>query len=222
MSGEDKKIRIELKVDQPFFDGIEQDAQQRGFKDRTTYITDAIKHFQKCKEKESAQAMKEIITKYPGKCLKCGQEIPVNSWAMFGRGVGLICLDCVVLKLGDKTIVAKYLTNRKLDRVAKALKEECDKLAGKVEELQVLSKAEDLKNQQESAIKTVLDFLTHRIGTPDENKALEEFLRQLKDGKRIIMDMDEFLKSFVRNRKWRKQVLAQHEEVPEQESEEQT
>lgn len=201
---------------------MDLDSNQRGFRDRTEYITEAIKHFQKCKEKESSQAMKPIITKYPGKCLKCGHDIEVNSWAMFGRGVGLICMDCLVLKLGDKTIVAKYLKNRELERVAKVLKEECDHLAGKVEELQILNKAEDLKNQQEQAIKTVLDFLTHNIGTPEENKALEEFLRQLKDGKRIIMDMDEFIKNFVRNRKWRKQVIAQHEEVPEQQSDEQS
>lgn len=216
---EDDKTRLHVNLDKTLKENMDQDARQRGFKDTTQYVTEAVKHFQKCKEKESSQAMKMIITKYPGKCLKCGHDIEVNSWAMFGRGVGLICMDCVVLKLGDKTIVAKYLKNRELDRVAKVLKEECDRLAGKVETLQVLNKLEDLKNQQESIMKVVREFLTNKIGSPEENKALDEFSRQLDDGKRIIMDMDEFIKNYVRNRKWKKQIYKQETEEPEQESE---
>lgn len=220
MSGEDNRTQIHFKIDKALNDSMEADLKQRGFKDKTTYVLEALKHFQKCKEKEASQSMKPIVTKYPGKCLKCGDDIEPNSWALYGKGVGLVCMDCFVMKLGDKTLIVKYLKNRELERVANALKEECEKLAGRVEELQVLSKLEDLKNQQEEAIRKVLDFLTHKLGTAEENKALEEFARQLEDGRRIIRDMDDFVRNFVRNRKWRKQIYAQEtaEETPSEQA----
>lgn len=215
MSGKDDKVRIPLEIEKGLSDLIDVDQKQRSFPDRSSYIREAIKHFQVCKEKEASQAMKPIVTKYPGKCLKCGHNIEPNSWALYGKGVGLVCMDCYVEKLGDKSLIAKYIKNRELDRVAKALKEECDKLAGRVEELRVLNKLEDLKNQQEQAIKTIMDFLTHRIGSTEENKILEELARQLKDGERIIRDMDDFVQNFIRNRKWRKQIAQQTQEQEE-------
>lgn len=223
MSGKDKddKVRIPLEIDKALSDSIDADVKQRSFPDRSSYIREALKHFQLCKENEASQAMKQIITKFPGKCLKCGHEIPVNSWAMYGKGVGLVCLDCVVLKLGDKTLVAKYLKNRELERVWKALKEDCDRLAGQVEQLQILNKAEDLKNQQEEAIKMIRSFLTTTMGTDQEREALDEFLRQLSDGNRIIRDLDNFIKNYVRNRKWRKQLRTQNNETPEEDQEQQ-
>jgi len=216
--GEDKVRFPHIgEIDKSLLETMEQDAKQRGFPDMSTYIRKAVKHFSVCKENEASQAMKQIITKFPGKCLKCGHDVPVNSWAMYGKGVGLVCLDCVVLKLGDKTLVTKYLKNRELERVWKSLKEECDGLAGQVEQLQILNKAEDLKNQQEETIKLIRSFLTTNMGTDQEREALDVFLRQLEDGKRIIRDLDIFIKNYVRNRKWRKQIRERNNELPEEE-----
>jgi hypothetical protein len=200
------------KIDRALLQTMMLDKEERQIDSMAEYVRAALKHFPQCKEDETSQAMKPIITKYPGHCIKCKHEIEVNSWALFGQGVGLICMDCFVLKLGDKTILVKYLKNRELDRVAKALKEECDRLAGKVETLQVLNRLDDLTTQQRTITELVREFLTNKIGSPEEKKALEEFLRELDNGKRIIMDMDEFIKNYVRNRKWRKQILKEETE----------
>lgn len=168
---------------------------------------EALKHFQSCKETDTSNIMHTIITKFPGKCLKCGHEIPAHVPALYGKGVGLICTDCTITQIGDKALVHKYLKNRELDQIKSALIKECDELAQKIETYRVIDKLEALNNSQERTEKLISDFLTHKIGSDQENKALEDVIRINGERKRIIIDMDEFIKKYIQNKKWRKRVL---------------
>jgi hypothetical protein len=219
MSDDKKKKACNFEIELDLDEALEKDYKQKKI-EKGAWLNEAVRHFLTC-EKPGVGGMLPKILNWPGTCVKCGQKVEAGQWALWGKGIGIICMDCYVARIGDKGVIVKYLKNRELDRVRNALKEECDRLAGKVETLQVLNKLEDLKNQQEQIISVVNDFLTHKIGSSEEAKALEEFLRQIQDGKRIILDMDEFIKNYIRNRKWRKQIYREEESPLEQEQDQQ-
>lgn len=189
---------------------IEDHGLEPEYGSESNYMLKAIRHFSQCNEQpkqetrmvEDAQApMRMIVTQYPGHCLKCGHDIASGSWALYGKGVGLICLDCFVLKIGDKALIAKYLKTRELRQIIAALQVEADRLAEKVENYNVIEKQEAILEQQEKLTKLAMDFLTHKIGTPQEKEALEEILRQNEKGKQLINDIETFITQYVKLRK---------------------
>jgi hypothetical protein len=197
------------RIPQKLLDDVQKDATERGFDNTSAYVIQAVKHFLVCKENEAMNAMKPIFTKYAGKCLLTGHEVPANTWVMYGKGVGIVCMDHFIERFGDKALVAKYLKNRELERIHDALTKECSRVAGDVERFRVLDKMVDLQNQQEETVRLIKDFLTHNVGTDEERKALEDVLRNITDGKKIMYDMDQFIKTLIRSRKWRRQIYRQ-------------
>jgi hypothetical protein len=175
----------------------------------------ALKHVSECTAKDSSQAMRLIVTKYDCKCLKCKRELKQGDWVLWGKGVGVVCLDCYIEKIGDKTVVAKYLKNRELDRVRKTLQEEADRLAQKVEAYQGIEKIESLSTQQEILNKLAMDYLNTKLGKPDEKEALENVIRANKESQKAIKETEDFIQKFIYNKKWRRQITQQTEEAPQ-------
>lgn len=84
-------------------------------------------------EKKEAE-LKFIITRYPGQCKKCGNDVPEGSPVYWAPDV-LMCLDCAVDTKSDKALMTRYLKARELDKILHMLKEESNKYADQINEL---------------------------------------------------------------------------------------
>lgn len=201
MSDSDRKT---LRLSPKLSEDLANDSKQRGFTSENEYITQAIEHFIKCQKVELSQSMKLIVTKYKGHCLKCTSEIETGSWALHGRGVGLICMNCYVERIGDKALVAKFLKTREFNQIIKALQTEADRLAGQVEVYKSGEKLALLTEQQGKLNRLVLDYLSSKIGSPQEKEALEEILRENSITKNLIQDIEQFIDRVIKTKKWKK------------------
>jgi len=214
MSKEDKKQKVFwFPVD--LCEKMTEDAKAKGFTSEASYVIEAIKKEIEGKKEKDIQSMRTILTAYDGTCIKCKEHIEKGSWALYGKGIGLVCLDCYIQKLGDKTLVAKYLKNRELERVKNVLSDEADRLASKVESYRSVEKLDALIQEQNKTVDLVKQYLTEKIGTPDEKKALEEILQQKGITEKIIWDMEKFVRDYLKNRKWIKKSQKQREQEQE-------
>jgi len=211
-----KETGIHLRIDTELKDAIEKDSVQKNVASTNQYIIDALQHFLDCKKGEPSQAMHLLITKYTGVCIKCRHEVEKGSWALYGKGVGIICLDCYISKLGDKALLAKFLKNRELDRIRKVLQDQTDRLAQKVEAYQGIEKLDLLVQQQDKVTKLVQEYLTAKLGSAEEKQCLEEIIRQTQVTSSLIRDMEEFIQKYLKNRKWLKQVKQTEGEYAQQ------
>jgi hypothetical protein len=142
-----------------------------------------------------------IVLQYDGACIKCGQKLERGQWALYGRGVGILCLDCHVTKFGDKALVAKYLKSRDLKQIINALTVEADRLAEKVEAFQGYEKLIALYENQKRMTELVTKYLTEKIAQPDEREAFGEILLCKKEAEERIKDMEEYLKRLMDRKK---------------------
>ena len=200
-----------LSLNQETLELLEKLAEQHNL-DESKLVTEALKHFSECKGTDQTQAMKLILTKYDGHCLKCKDEqgqptkIPQASWALYGKGVGLICMDCFVQRIGDKSEVAKYLKNRHLDRITKALTKEADRLAETIESYQPMEKITRLSEQQSKLNLLVEQYLRSKVGSPEEKQALDEVLKENETTKQLIRDSEMLLRDLLEMRRRKKKV----------------
>jgi hypothetical protein len=209
---EDKKVKS-YRFPKEVCDLMNKDIEEKHVNSETEYVVQAIINFAGKKEGEKdVQGMKLIVTQYDGTCIKGHEHIEKGSWALYGKGIGLVCLDCYVQKLGDKTLIAKYLKNRDLDRITRTLQEEADRLAGKVESYQSVEKLDLLITQQNKTMEIVKQYLTEKMGTPEEKQVLEEIIRQKTSTEKLIWDLETFVRNVLKNRKWLRRVEKQQEE----------
>lgn len=208
-------VRKQYVLDDDLAKRIEEDAKQQNFESETAYVVTAIEHFLKCKKAEVSQAMHLIVTQYDGSCLKCGHKVERGSFVWYGKGVGLVCLDCWIEKLGDKAVVAKYLKMRELKITIVALTKEADRLAEKVEAFKAVDKLEALYEKIDRIIELERKFLTEKIGTPEEKQVWDELVRMKLEGKEALRDVREFLRQFVERKKWIRRATEQTEATPQ-------
>jgi hypothetical protein len=192
-----------LRIEEDLVRRIGEDAKQQNIPSDNEYILNAIEHYLKCKRAESSQAMHLIVTKYDGVCLKCGNKIEKGSWALYGKDVGLICLDDWIQKLGDKAIVAKYLKMRDLKITINALTKEADRLAEKVEAFKAVEKLEALYQRQDKMTELATKYLMERnLSTPEEKELFDSMVREKLLAEQALTDVQEFIKQFVERKKW--------------------
>lgn len=61
----------------------------------TDYIRRALRHFLICKNVHNGPlGMQQICVTEPGPCVKCGVLVELGEEAMYGKGVGLLCVRC--------------------------------------------------------------------------------------------------------------------------------
>lgn len=111
-------------------------------------------------EKKEAE-LKFIITRYPGQCKKCGEDVPEGSPAYWSPDV-LMCLDCAVDTKSDKALMSRYLKARELDKILRMLKAESAKYADEINELkygvkfnQIVVKFDEILDLSEQYLKTL-------------------------------------------------------------------
>jgi len=100
-------------------------------------FSDIIHHLiKKFEEKdERAPEMKWITTKLPGRCARCGREIPIGSRCLWAPGV-LVCFNCAMENYADDKVFQKYLLLAELKAAEKGIKKELEAQARKVRELE--------------------------------------------------------------------------------------
>lgn len=203
-----------LRIDDDLLKRLGEDAKQQGIQSDNEYIVKAVEHFLKCKKAELSQAMHLIVTKYDGVCLKCGQKIDTGSWALYGKDVGLVCLDDWIQKLGDKAVVAKYLKMRELKITIVALTKEADRLAEKVEAFKGVEKQEALFQRTDKMVELVTKYLSEpHLATSDEKELLSEIAKQKLLTEQALLDIQEYIKIVVERKKWIRKATEQTEEA---------
>ena len=208
---EDETTHKAFRLPEKLLKACEDDLKQRGVKDFTQYTREALEHFLKCHDAEPSQAMKLIILKFDGKCLKCGGKVTSGSYALWSRGVGVVCLDCHIQRVGDKTSVAKYLRNRELDKVANALKRECDLLAEKVEVFRTVDKLEGLIEGRKRSEELIDKYLKSGLATPEEEELLMKFKEQGLEIAKLGEEVRRFIERYLKTSKWKKRKEEQEE-----------
>jgi len=162
------------------------------------YVINCIKHFLECKGKaEEIPSLRPILSKFRGKCSKpdCGKVIEVGEPCYWSKGI-VICMDCIIQKgLGDKTLIAKYLKTRELNRTLKVLQNECDRLASQIENLSVSDRLEKLISQINERNNLLFKYLTEVKPLDKERETLEELKRHSEVEKEMIRDLEIFMES---------------------------
>ena len=105
-------------------------------------FSDIILHLiKKFEEKdEKAPEMKWITTKLPGKCARCGREIPIGSRCLWAPGT-LVCFNCAMESYADDKVFQKYLLLAELKAAKKGLEKELEQKAKRVRELEAQIRA---------------------------------------------------------------------------------
>jgi len=201
-----------LRLADKLLKSLEEDMKQRNVKTINEEITQALEHFLKCHASDEAQMMKLIILRYKAKCLKCGREVEAGEYAIYGRGVGAICLDCHVQRVGDKTSVAKYLRNRELDKVFHALKRECETLAERVEVFRTVDKFETILQAQKNVNELIEKYLKSGLASPQEQELLLELKERKKNLESLEEDVRKFIEKYLKDVRWLKKKPRQEEE----------
>jgi len=173
---------LNLRLEEELIEQIKSEAKQRGITQKDL-IKKALEHFFICDKAEEIPTLKEIITKYKGKCSKCGNLIDVGERALYGRtkeGSILICLDCQIGSESDKTIVKRLLKLRKLDREIKALQNQKEQLLREYEELELKADFANLLKHFASMRKAFVEFQSWANYTQAvKGLRLDELLKRL-------------------------------------------
>jgi hypothetical protein len=188
------KKPITLRISEDLIKQVQTDIEKRGVT-QTQWFLDAAEHYLACSKTEKTESMRLIVFKYAGTCLKCGRRVEGGEWGLYGRGVGVVCMDCYVEKIGDKSLVAKYLKTREYERLVKVLKQQADGYADKVEIYAVGEKHGEVTQEIKKTDELVKRYLTSAVATDQEKQVLENLVQREKDIDRYLYDLEEYLKN---------------------------
>jgi pyruvate/2-oxoacid:ferredoxin oxidoreductase beta subunit len=186
---------------------IKEEAKNKGIS-INDFITSAIEHYLTCQnfnDKDKEPSLKLIVTKYSGKCSKCSNHIDIGNLAYYGKTDSgkpiLLCLDCMINSQSDRALALRYVRMRQLEKTIKALRKEAESYLSKLEDLQILNKFDSLYQINDELSKMIMSYLKNSFINDDERKALEDVLEQLKENKRTVRDIEDFIQSRFRMQK---------------------
>ena len=184
---------------------IEKDTLEQGLESVNDWLNEASEHYLTCKKAEIAQNLKLIPLKYAGRCLKCGKVLDAGTWAMWGRGVGVICTDCFIQKFGDKATVKLVMREKEIRWKIKALNKELD---GKAEQYRTFNFYEIINtvHQQSTEIhKLIVQYLKTNFDKPEQEKQTLDNLEKLsKKQWALVQDADRFMRVPIKKPKKKK------------------
>lgn len=199
-----KTFRCPDKIDKD----IKEDAKRRGITSENEYMIDALKHYLTCTKLDTMGAMKLIPLKFPDNCIKCGSNLDRGEWAYWGRGVGVICLDCMAQRFGDKASVKKYLKTLELQHIRKSLEKECEQLAEEYRTYNLYERMEEMFQSDNEIRELMRKFLTQDFGdTTKEKEVLAKLEKKFKESDKIIIKVREFLQVPIKKKKKKKKVI---------------
>jgi hypothetical protein len=188
-----------LRLPDPLVQKIIDDVKQQGLESENEWFTKACEHFLACKKLEHAEGMKLMILRYPATCLKNPEHhIEAGQWALYGRGVGAVCIDCYVGKLGDKALIAKFLKSRELDQINKALLKENERLADRFEILAFGDKLEQIYTMNKEQRELIFKYIKEPFPSDQEKQAFEHIIQESQKQDEIIRDVETFLQKHIK------------------------
>ena len=123
-------------------------------------------------EEKKPPSLKQIITKYKGKCARCGRDIEIGEIAFWGSGI-LVCYECFMRASGHLSDVKKALKAYAEYKKAKALAQEAraqlDELVMKINVYEVFERLNDIVHK----IDNVLQMINEYILSVEKNTDLE-------------------------------------------------
>jgi len=187
--------RFEVRLDEDFFKKIEAETKKEGKSINQTMLDLMEKGFKYAdKTEDQVPAMRLILLKYPARCLKCGKDLPPQTWAMYGKGVGAVCVNCFIEKLGDKAIVMKVMRLKELKWTMKALERQVELKSDELRKLDFLEVIVKMRNGYGEIHKLVLEYLKTGFDKSDKEKeALDELERLIEKQWAIIEEAKLFL-----------------------------
>jgi len=195
--------RKEIRIPDPMISKIEFDVKEQAMASENDWWIAAAEHFLSCKKLEHAEGMKLLVLRYPATCLKCSHPIEAGQWALYGRGVGAVCIDCYIGKLGDKAIIAKHMKMRELTQINHALMTENERLSDRFEILTFGDKLEQLYNTAKEQRELVFQYLKEPFPTDRERAPLSDIIQQTQKQDAILRDVESFLQKHIRLKKKR-------------------
>jgi hypothetical protein len=193
--------RKEIRISDPLIPKIELDIKQRGIASENDWYIAAIEHFLSCKKLEHAEGMKLLVLRYPAVCLKCNKPIEAGQWGLYGRGVGVICIDCYIEKLGDKAVIAKHMKMRELTQINKALTAENERLADRLEILTYADKLTQLHEMTKEQRDLIFQYIKEPFPTDTEKQRFEEIMQHAEKQDALVRDLEQQLQKHMRYKK---------------------
>src|SRR4030042_641296 len=154
-----------MRISEQLAQAIENDTKHKGFASENEWLIKASQHLRDCTKSDEQAAMKLIILRYATSCIKCHKPIPEGQWALYGRGIGAVCMDCYIERVGDKATVAKFLKMRELSHTVKALKSEAERLADNTEVLVFAGKLDDFLKKAQQVRDLAMQYMKEPFAT---------------------------------------------------------
>jgi len=169
--------KIQIVINEDLLNKIKE-ASQKNKQSLSAFIREAVKHYLTCQKKTEIPTLHQIITKYKGKCFKCGREIQTGEIAFWGRDVGLMCSDCIINAQSDKAMALKYMKIRELQKTLQSLKKMCNEYSDRL-----------IKMKKEYDLYIILEKfhnLARKMETyPYQREFLTEFKELLQEAEKL-------------------------------------
>jgi hypothetical protein len=200
-----------------------------GFANDSDAIRDIIESKRKLSKSDDKDkpGMILIKTKYPGKCIgesciRKDRSILAGEFAYYGKGVGLMCIECndKLEDGGDKDLVKKRLRLRYYERLLKQVKEQVDVKLQELEVLQLPEKASSIIEIDKKLAITMDEYIRKEIDPNLEDpqahkekvKLLDTVIATHMDAERAVKDVNLLLEQTLKKKR-RKPIEVPAEEI---------
>jgi hypothetical protein len=113
-------------------------------------------------EDKKPPTLKQIITKYRGKCTRCGRDIEIGEIAFWGSGV-LVCYECYARTSGHlpdvKRALKAYAEYKKAKALAAEARTELDQLVMKINVYEVFERLNDIVHKIDGTLQLIHDYI---------------------------------------------------------------
>jgi hypothetical protein len=121
---------------------------------------------------ERAPSLKQIITKYRGKCTRCGRDIEIGEVAFWGSGI-LVCYECYARASGHlpdaKKALRAYAEYKKAKALAQEARAQLDELVTKINVYEVFAQLSDIIHKIDDALRLINEYVLN----VEKNRDLE-------------------------------------------------
>jgi hypothetical protein len=112
-------------------------------------------------EDKKPPTLKQIITKYKGKCTRCGRAIEIGEIAFWGSGI-LVCYECYAHTSGHLPDVKKalkaYAEYKKAKALAQEARNELDRLVTKINVYEVFTQLSDIVHKIDGTLQLIHEY----------------------------------------------------------------
>lgn len=181
----------DISIDEVLYNKIKELAHKRGLSIRA-FTEDIINAYITGDQGDtkSVSEWKQIVVKFPTRCIYCGREIKKGETAYWAKGVGVAHIGCVMEHMlnnaGDKTLAKKYLKIKELEHVIKGLKARADELANVVISKEVVSELNIASKRLVELSNNFFKFMSEYGGSEEDQKRVEEIYNEVIEIRKMV------------------------------------